>query len=487
MSERDEGFYKALEYPLFSAFLHRRTRRISKGIKSLPAKSLTYNSDQDPQPLTELEEAMLIAATGVTGLTMHDVPFQTPDGKNITMTLYLHLTGRTASSPDNVQMTHFFLINDYGTYLLKRPDHVDPFFFREGGMTPEKLVEWAKLCKVKVLDHRLDYKTRDFPVYVGTNRYVSNVPGSTILVPVVDLSKYYINVMLYLIGAEASRFRSPWVDDWRFYRSAGVKKWVRNGFMNKKLTPFMLGWLGTFRGHIEADLLIQNILLTIQAMGLGGWIHAAFPGPILLGSPETAPQYGKGLGFRHVVPKKTICRFLMRAVTPAPAWLSNPVGLDGLLEGHCPPYHKDMDAAVDAVVALKEGKHGVYNDYKGFNRIFKRPYGNEFLDEVPHDSKESIAVVKDICAYIYDTYDRFPAHVEAMYVPGVWVQALHPDLKYYERFYNGGMSPTQLEHERLWHGGYDEHERDDDYRDRDYDDDRDHDRHRRRHRDHDRY
>src|SRR5688500_18415851 len=104
-----EGFRRALEYPLFSAFLNRRTRRIGKGLQRIPAKSLTYTSYEDPQPLTALEEAMLIAATGVTGLTMHDVPFQTPDGKDITMSLYLHIQGRTASSPDNVQMTHFFL------------------------------------------------------------------------------------------------------------------------------------------------------------------------------------------------------------------------------------------------------------------------------------------------------------------------------------------------------------------------------------------
>jgi hypothetical protein len=187
-------------------------------------------------------------------------------------------------------------------------------------------------------------------------------------------------------------------------------------------------------------------------MGLGGWVHASFPGPILLGSPETAPQYGKGLGFRHVVPKKTICRYLMRAVTPAPAWLANPVGLDKILEGHCPPYYRNMDDAVDAVVAEKEGKHGVYNDHKDFNRVFKPPWGEEFLKEVPHDRPDAIKVTKDICNYIHDTYDRFPAHVEAMYVPGIWVQALHPDFGYYDRFYNGTLSETQFEHERLWHG-----------------------------------
>jgi len=193
------------------------------------------------------------------------------------------------------------------------------------------------------------------------------------------------------------------------------------------------------------------MLLMIQAMGLGGWIHASFPGPILLGSPETV-QYGRGLGFRYHKPKKTLLRCLLKPVTPLPAWLPNPVGLDGLLEGYCPPYHKDMSAAVDAVVRLKDERpDGLYRDPKYFNEIFNKPYGNEFLREVPRDAPDAIAVVKDICNYIYDTYDRFPAHIDAMYVPGVWVQAIHLDLDYYDQLYNGGYSETQAQHQRLWH------------------------------------
>lgn len=456
MTAPETGFQKALEYPLFSTFLHRRTRRISKGLKKVPAKSLTYTSKENPQPLTPLEEAMLIAATGTTGITMHDMPFQTPEGKDITLTLYLHIPGRAASSPDNVQTTHFFMINDSGTYFLRQPDDIDPYFFREGGMTPDKLVAWAEKCKVKVLDHRLEFNTRNYPVYIGTNRYLSNVPGSTILVPVVDLSKYYINVLLYLIGQEPQGFRPSWIDDWHFYRPAGVKKWLKNGYLEplKKLPPMALGWLNTFRGHIEADLLIQNLLLTIQAMGLGGWIHASFAGPILLGSPETASKYGKGLGFRHVTPKKTLCRRLLQLVTPLPAWLPNPVGLDGVLEGFTPPYYKDMNAAVDALIELKEKRRdAVYRDPKYFNEIFKGNLGKTFLEEVPRDTPDAIAITKDICTYIWETYDRFPAHVDAMYVPGVWVQAHHTDLNYYDQIYQpGGISETQREHQKWWHG-----------------------------------
>lgn len=68
-------------------------------------------------------------------------------------------------------------------------------------------------------------------------------------------------------------------------------------------------------------------------------------------------------------------------------------------------------------------------------------------------SEEAIACTKDICNYIYETYGRFPAHVDAMYVPGVWVQAHHLDLEYYDKLFVGGYTETQADHQQLWHDG----------------------------------
>jgi hypothetical protein len=451
MSVSQDGFRKALEYPLFSAIFNRRTRRVSKGISSIPAGSLSYTSNQKPQPLSPLEEALLIASTGITGICMHDTPFQTDKGVDITMSVMLNIQGRAASSPDNAQATHFFLINDEGTYLLKKPDDIDPYMFARDGFTEASLVEYASKCKVKVQDGRLEFP-REFPCYIGTNKYLSNVPGSTILVPVVDMTKYYINVLLFLLGQEGPGSRGTYIDDWRFYRKAGVKKWENNGFINSKLPPCPLGWMGTFRVHIEADLLMQKILLSIQAMGLGGWIHASFFGPLLLGDPDYT-QYGPGLRFRYEKPSFSLLRLLLRPVTPLPAWRPNPVGLDGLLQGYCPPYYENMSAAVDAFIKTKEGASGIYTSAdQSLKEIYKPGLSEKFLQDVPRDSPEAIACTKDICNYIFDSYGRFPAHVDAMHVPGVWIQAHHLDLDYYDKLFAGGYTQTQADHQRLWHG-----------------------------------
>ena len=53
-------------YSLMSCLQDRRTRRVAQGV-SLQAGEITYESPNQPSPLTPLEEAILIASVGVTG------------------------------------------------------------------------------------------------------------------------------------------------------------------------------------------------------------------------------------------------------------------------------------------------------------------------------------------------------------------------------------------------------------------------------------
>ena len=52
--------------------------------------------------------------------------------------------------------------------------------------------------------------------------------------------------------------------------------------------------------------------------------------------------------------------------------------------------------------------------------------------------------------YIYDTYGRFPAHVNAFHVPGVWMQFSHLELEYYEKNFDPALYARQAEHESIW-------------------------------------
>ncbi len=446
------GLADLLSRPLLETVWHRRTHRVSRGA-SVPAGSMSHRSPHTPQPLTELEEAVLIAMTGCTGLTMPDRPYEDPrDGTPIMAKPNLTMSGRTAGSPDNAQGTHFFLINDTGTYYLRKlpPTPEAPF-------DADTLVARARQTKVKVLDERLDVPQgkRDFPAYLDSNRFLSNLPGTTVFFPVVDLSHQYINALMYLL-TQPDGARPTLVDDRNFYRPAGVRKWVDNGFLNGDL-KLPLGALGPMRTQIEADLLLQNLMLTAEAMGLGAWIHASVNPQIALGDPKFSRAYGRMLGFTFVTPRWRLAD-LWRWHVPLPRYAalrSHPVRLtsregEPLIEAACPPNHPSMADAVDVVIRAKFGPGGIYTDKDVFTRIYKEDYGRRYLTEASEYEERVIDCARDICEYVIRTHRRFPAHTDAIHVPGIWLQAHHVEREYYERFFVNGLTEAHRRHAELW-------------------------------------
>jgi hypothetical protein len=447
------GLDALLGRPLVETIWRRRTHRVSQG-SSVLAGTMSYQSSEPREALSELEEAVLIAMTGSTGLTMPDRPFEDPaTHKPIMAKPNLTMAGRTAGSPDNAQGTHFFMINDSGTYFLRK---LPPPAEGESALTAERLIERAREAKVRILDHRLDVPgKRDFPAYLDSNRILSNLPGTTIFLPVVDLSRQYINGMMYLL-TQPEGARPAIVDDRNFYRLAGVKRWVDKGFLNKDL-KVPLGTIGSLRTQIEADLLLQNLFLVGDAMGLGGWIHGSISPPVLLGDPKFSNTYGAMLGFDVETPPWRLMDIL-RWQVPLPRYSnlrSNPIGLrhkgEYLIKGMSPPYYDSMAAAVDTVVQEKFGKQGLYADEKLFSEIYKEDYGHRYLSEAAVYNSDVIDCVRDICTYIYETHGRFPAHCDAIHVPGVWLQIHHVDIDYYDRFFRNGVTEVHRSHKREWH------------------------------------
>ncbi|WP_421723157.1 hypothetical protein [Bauldia sp.] len=449
-----EGLADFLQQPLAKTLWGRRTHRVSRG-SSVTAGSMSYVSENAREPLSPLEEAILIASTGASGMTMPDRPFADPDtGETIMSKPNLTMDGRTAGSPDNAQGTYFFLINDEGTYFLRHLPSA------EGGVdawTPENLIARAEESKVQLLDHRIDVPEgmRDFPAYLDSNRFLSNLPGTTILFPVVDLSHQYINGLMYLL-TQPGKARPTIVDDRNFYRLAGVKKWVDSGFLNPDI-KIPLGVIQQMRTQLEATLLTQNIFLVAEAMGLGAWIHGAISPPVLMGDPKFRDTYGKLLDFDHVTPPWKFLDFFRWATLPIRQMKhvrSHAVGLrhkgETLIKGMCPPYYDTMSEAVDEVIADKFGPDGIYKDTDLFRRIYKDDYGDRYLDEAAEYGGEVIECTRAICEYIYETHGRFPAHCEAIHAPGIWIQVHLLENEYYDRFFEDGMRDVHRDHDALW-------------------------------------
>lgn len=459
-------------YPLMSALTERRTRRIPRG-QSLDAGPLTHESQNEPAPLTPLEEALLITCiTGITGVTTHDGPLVKPNGKNELGTPFLNIMGRTGSSADNAQATYFFMINDDGIFLLRHPtgdDALEMYRSMPRSWSQWREEDWlavAEQCKVRVSSRRIEFP-REWPYYLGWNAQASNVAGTTLFFPVVDCTWQYINALL-ILATEPDGTRSMLIDDWRTFHPKGAVEWlakiagglhltekipyqpigglkyVRNGFVSKD-NAAPLGFGNTLRTDYESFFYFQNLMLMGQAMGLGGWIHGSVFTPYIW---QTDPAKGwHGLGFRLDEPKT------LSPWAPVPASQPNPVGIDGILEGLCPPYVSSMDEAVDRVV---ERKYGATGTAYGNEAVFGASYRNSddaraYAQKGTHFTADQIRYVKDACNYIYDTYGRFPAHVDAFYSSGMWLQFSHLELEYYDRFFDPEQFTRQAAHDGLWH------------------------------------
>ncbi len=468
------GLADLFSYPLMSSIVERRTRRVAQGV-SLDAGGLSWKSKNQPHPLTPLEEAILVVVTtGVTGVTMHDGPMIKPGGKTEIGTPFLHIIGRTGSSADNCQATHFFMINDDGMFLLRYPrgraalDLLKDLPPRWEDWKEEDWLHSAEQAKVRVSDRRMDFP-REWPYYLGWNAQHSNVPGTTIIFPVVDCTWQYING-LAIIANEPQEKRMMFVDDWsRFkpgnlvewlakiggalglspeipYQPIGGLKWLRKGFVSKdSIGP--LGSGHTLRTDYGCFFYLQNLMLVAQGMGLGGWIHGSVFPPYIFTQDEAKGWHG--LPFRFQQPKK------VRPTPPVPASQPNPVGIDGILESLTPPYVGSMDEAVDRLIEAKYGAAGgSYGDTEVFSRSYNSKQNAEaYLKDATHFSEWSIEYTKEICNYLWDTYGRFPAHVDAFYTPGIWLQFGHLEMDYYERFYDMAQFKRQSAHDSVWHDG----------------------------------
>jgi hypothetical protein len=469
-----DGLKDLFSYPLTAALQDRRTRRVAQGV-SLKHGAQPYESQNAPSPLTALEEAILIASTGITGAVMHDGPTRKVDGSQELGTMFLETTARSASSADNAQATSFFMINDEGVWLIRRPRGREALELmrdmpqRWEDRTEADWIAYANAVKRKVYDGRLAFPDNQWPYYLGWNGQLSNAPGTTCFLPVVDNTRQYINVLLILLSEP--RGKAPlFVDDWSRFKPSNAMEWgawvaaklglvdpipyqpigglkrARGGFVTVD-TPAPLGGITEVRTSYEAHFLMQNLMLTAEALRLGGWVHGA---PMIPYIWQRDPATGVlGLGFREYSAKTFNSRW--KRWPPVPASQPNYVGIDGVLEGLCPPYVSDMDQAVDQVLEEKFGEGGTYAQAEVFAKAYKdQATALTYMRNAGPPPAEAIAYTKEICRYLVDTYGRFPAHTDAFHLPGIWVQCAHVEVEYSEQFAAPGHSRRQAEGRTIW-------------------------------------
>jgi hypothetical protein len=430
-----EPVQKAWNYSLFDAIFQRRARRFPLGAE-MPGDLAPFKSTRDPVPLDEIEEAMLVmAGTGISGINLSDLPFNDKAGSNWCGNTMLQFVGRVYASACGSHGSELFYTNDEGTYMVqlrdKLPSGMQEF---ESLDDREKIVQAFRANTVQISEGRLNV-----PMVPGVtqpfNWWNVNQPGSTLFIPVSDVTWEYINVMM-LVMDEPNSF---YIYDDLNNNAEPLKEWADKGYLDRS-RPYALSGLESSMQMIipgtEQALMCQNMYLAVQAMGLGGWIFTSSVGGFIF------PM----MGFRVHVPDRT-GPLAGLSGEPRPAV----VGLDGHFQGYCPPYYPDMGAAVQAIYDAKWGSRGIYKEEGGPAPVKDRQSLDKLVQKTPEWCLEA---TKALCDYIWNTYGRFPATIDPMMM-NIWFQAHHLETDFYDQYYQpGAYHKAVKDHMGVWHGAH---------------------------------
>jgi hypothetical protein len=409
--------------------LGRRSRRFGRGMK-MAAGPLAYTSKHPPQPLTEEEEATLaFAAAGVTGYALADLSFARGEGG----TIMNGLVGRTVSSGDGIQAVALFVINDTGAWLVKRPRDLAPSEVEELiRLAGEKsFLEIYRRSRVRVQASRVAPPKE--PMFnINCNRWSAHAPGTTCFLPVNDLTFLYINGLLEIFNETTAAFM---LDERASFRPAGLASFARSRGGHLEDNP-AAGRLGTIElverlvtefVTVEQGMMLQNLGLMTQALGLGGFPNFAnheFGWFQALGFRMGEMPASQYLGASRLV---SLGMKLLKKDQNVPF----PIGLevDGqpVLKAYCPPYFPSMAAAVRAVVAAKTDAVCLAGKTAWAN-------AGAVSGDFPPISEQAIAATIAYCEYIWSRYGRFPAYL-APFRTVVAFQACHLDVEFYDKFY----------------------------------------------------
>ncbi len=427
MKEDSAPLDELLKYPLVQALFGRRARRFGQGME-IPSGPLAFKSNQKPLPLSERETNLLVAAaTGVSGWSF-GIPFgpRTPQSH---AEISLRFTGRTAPTAAGLGTPALFFTDDQGCYCTRTRD-VQPERARELDGGQESMERILGVCRDNTIcfqEGRLDLPSAP-PHILPPNLWWANQPGSTVFMPVGDASEECLGFLALMIR------HGVMVVDHETGKPAGnLEPFIRSGLLSPEKQLPLSELLSTVQDSLCLELAFMghNIVLMLQAMGLGGLYFNGMDNLSVLGS--NARSGVKGLGFRFVEDD--------RWVTP------NAVGLEGVYEALCPPFYPDMHAAVKAFVERKFGPKGSYapgtpGAWRDSERVKQTvaPYTQDFVD-----------CMSEVAQYMYSKYGKFPGNRSTIVLPG-FVQAHHIDTEFYDRHYaDGAYLDTHAQHAKRWH------------------------------------
>ena len=263
---------------------------------------------------------------------------------------------------------------------------------------------------------------------------MSNAPGTTCFLPVVDNTRQYINVLLILLSEPHGKV-PLFIDDWQPFRPSNAMEWAawaaakiglvdpipyqpigglkraRGGFASPDV-PAPLGSITTVRTDYEAHFLFQNLMLTGEALRLGGWVHGA---PMIPHVWQRDPADGR--------PRPRLPRVQREDVRLALEALA----AGARLAAHLRRHRRRARGPVPAVRHRhgRGGRPGARGEVRPGRHVRRTPRSSRsptrtrrrprrYMKHAGHPPAEAIEYTKEICRYLVETYGRFPAHTDAV-------------------------------------------------------------------------
>jgi len=413
------------KFPLFEALFGRRARRFGYGME-IPHGPFAYKSKHDPLPLSELETAVLVAAgVGVSGWHF-SIPHTAADPGLSSYSV--RLTGRTVPTGAGIGTPELFYTDDSGVYLVRTRDAgASSLQECRGPHEAERLLARCRELTVQISNKRLDLP-RQPPHISEHNLWNANVPGSTVFMPIGDVGQQVLAFLAIMASNGYTLY-----DDFAKRPAGNLAPYFHSGLLdqNKRLPLSYIEQYVYATIAMELSVITHNIVLALQAIGLGGWMFTGINPYSAMGA--FAANGVPGMGFRFVRRED---------------WtLPNPIGLDGYYQSLCPPYYPDMHTAVRQLAAWKFGEGGTYDP------TTPGPYRDPQAAKatVTPYSEEFLSCLGDMAQYVYETYGRFPATVPTLFMR-VYAQAHHLETEFYDEHYApGAYLETHAKHMEKWH------------------------------------
>lgn len=415
-------------FTLLDTIVGRRSRRFGMGM-TIPDGPLAYESNFEPVPLTDDERALLaFAGIGVTGFNLgmpHTASGDSEKGANY----ILRYTGRTAPSGAGIESSEILVTDDSGTYI-SQTRNLSPEQVAEIGASQsiEEYVGHAKNYLVKLSDEPVRLP-QQVPFVNKHNWWTALQPGTSLFVPIIDVSEGALNLLTMLSG-EGAVLWDPVTDT----PVGKPEKLIEQGRLNPEFKlplPYLDQTVLQFV-HNELSLIPYNIQLTLQAAGLGGWLFGGINSDALLGAFADVGAPGFGFTYNQVGPFN----------------VPNPLGLENYFETLVPPFVSSVREGVERFVERKFGPAGAFSSEVG-------PYKDNagVTGQAERFTDDQVDYYVSVVEEVIERDGRFPSNVPTI-ATGSYTQATHLDPEYYAKFHHDdALLHTHRSHFDDWHGG----------------------------------